>query len=745
MTYAAQAAGRAHAVTVEMRVASGGQAVTFSSAPGASYPLAGFSVVGSELNPLTCRRTLAGAELRVVNTAPVQALMAPAYLVQVPLAQAVGLVETTLRLSPGDGAKLTTALGAPPFNLHVGAESVTVNAVAAGPEFDELTVVRGAGVDAWRTDPAAHPAGTPCGASPQAWPGRFVSEYLIYPNGDERLVALYACDGLPSYADGVWRLPLQDALGYYNRTLGRGLGATEIADGRAYGDATLNGRGLLLAGDRFASEDALVGGTYHLVPSAFAVGGDRLLVSAERTGSATGQKITAAGQPDAYFWPLAGRFGPIVDRLPDHGEELEPRIIVENAAHLVVLALLNSALGDGSNGAWDFLHGNAEAQIGAGVPDFRIDGAAITRALAGLPRWRVVIEPGAKLLDVIEAELAHLGLYLDVNESGLLTVREVHYPVTTQECVHQLTDDSLTASATEELRTSGRLVSRLTLRADFDALDEEHRLEVNLPGGLTPENQLGDLVEFAPTWLGRPTLAELEVVEAELAQLFARWGAPRPQFVVEHDWTKHLVRVGDTAAVVNPRLPDGAGGQGVAVGCLVVAVEADLESGAARITCEAVGSTASGYVCPAGEVQAVNPLGGGVYELTLAAAGASRLASGLLESGAEADEAEYFAAGWAVHGYDYAAGTVGWTGEVVAVAGAVLTVSTAGAPAVGEVVTPREYGTFGSAPQTLPPLDPAAGNARPGLESAAGLTGYLWLADNAATLGGAADDAKVWL
>ena len=77
-------------------------------------------------------------------------------------------------------------------------------------------------------------------------------------------------------------------------------------------------------------------------------------------------------------------------------------------------------------------------------------------------------------------------------------------------------------------------------------------------------------------------------------------------------------------------------------------------------------------------------------------------------------------------------------------AGAQITISATAAPLVGEVMTPRDYGTFGSASSTQPPLDNTPGNSRPGLLPTVTQVAYLWLADANNTLGAAADSAKEW-
>jgi len=752
VSYETQAAGTVHSVTVEMRVASGSYAVALSSAAGATYPLAGLTSVGSQLDPLSTRKTLAGVEVTLVNTLAVQQLLAPGYSVQVFLAEQADQTQTTLKVRLGDGAKLTAALGPVPFDLHVGAETVTVTNIAGAVDHDALTVTRASGLGDYKSDPYGHAIGTPCGASPQSWVGRLVKEYLIYPNGDERLAAVYAVDGIPFYRDGVWHLPMQDALGFFNKPIGRGLGPVKVADPRGYTAPRVptTREGLLVVGDRYA---ALDGGQYHLVPSVF-VTGTQVLVHRQRRGNAIGEQFTGAGLPNAYLFPYNGQSGYAIKDLDGNdgqpfavGEELDPRIIVRGRADQVVLKLLTSRLGDLSNGSFDLLPGNAEAQLGAGIPASLVNDLEISRLLGDIQDFEILIEPGELLLDILERELSLLDMFVDIDTSGLVTVRQIQYAVTTQNCDHQLTDSSLLATASEELRVGGRIVTRIVLKGNYDLIDQEHRLVMNIPGVSTAENNDGDNYEFAPTWFRQPTtVEELEATEERLAAILGRWNTPRPEFALEHDWTQHLVRVGDTAAVTNARLPDSKGGQGVAVATLVTGVEADLESGLVRITAEAVGSSTGGYFAPAGEITAVAAIGGGQYTLTLTTAASSRLVSGLKAGGADADENEYFAVGWAIHGYTSDTGGVTWTGEVVSIgAGAQITVSATAAPLVGEIMTPRDYGTFGSAPSTQPPLDALPGNRRPGLEPTAGEVAYLWLADANNTLGAGGDDAKEWI
>ena len=117
----------------------------------------------------------------------------------------------------------------------------------------------------------------------------------------------------------------------------------------------------------------------------------------------------------------------------------------------------------------------------------------------------------------------------------------------------------------------------------------------------------------------------------------------------------------------------------------------------------------------------------------------------MLEAGTEASEAEYFAPGWGLAGYAYATGVVAWTGEAQSITGNVLRVSATVLPVVGQVVAPDSYGTFGSAPATMPALDPIPGNRRPGLQPDATGVAYLWLADAAHTLGPASDPPKEWI
>ena len=115
-------------------------------------------------------------------------------------------------------------------------------------------------------------------------------------------------------------------------------------------------------------------------------------------------------------------------------------------------------------------------------------------------------------------------------------------------------------------------------------------------------------------------------------------------------------------------------------------------------------------------------------------------------AGNDADEAEYFAVGWGVAGRDYATGAVSWTGEITAVSGVNVNVTATAPPLPGQVVSMNAYGTFGSAPATMPAeLAPTpSGNRRPGLYPIDRVA-YLWLADINETLGAASDAASEWL
>ena len=756
MSYASQTAGTVHSITLELRVASGefnafsGNAIsqiTFSTAAASAYPISSFESVGAELNPLTTHRSLAGVSVEIADTPQVRIAFAPGYLIQTQLLEEVGPADTTFKIPVGDSTVLFAAMrGAYSYVLHIGSETVLVQAGATFPEHDTLTVIRGNGVGQFRTDATGHVGGSLLGAAPQRWVGRLVSEVLVYPNGDEKLVALYACDDMPSYRDGVWSLPLQDALGYYNRTLARGMAPAQIAAGGDYGDATLNAHGILIAGDEVAAEDSLVPGKYHLNPSGF-VGNDHLLTSLRGRGAALGVKKTVANKPDAYFWTWDA-FRP--EPLPAHfvkNTELEPRVPLRSTAPNLFLALLTSRKGDLANGVDDVIPGSDIAQTGAGIDAARINTAAFRLMLGGLPDMKITIEPGDLVLDIVERELAFLRLFLDIDEEGLITLRKIRYPVSTQDCDHQLTDASLHATASEELRMSGRIVSRATLKTGYSFYTDEHRVTFNLPGIQTNENDLGEAVVFQPTWFPAPTLrADMSRIRDELARVISRWGAPHPVFVLEHDWTQHQVRIGDTVAVTNPRLPDSNGGLGVSVACLVTGTEAALESGLMRITAEAIGANRGGYFCPAGQIVNVTVVGGGVYTLQFQAAASSRLTSGLFDAtGATADEAEYFAIGWAVAGRTYATGATTWTGQVSAVSGATVTVTASALPIVGEIVSMDAYGTFGAAPSTQPVGlgSTPAGNQRPGLVPST-QPAYLWLADVNETLGAVADDAMEW-
>ena len=758
MSYDTQTAGTVHNVTLELRVASGesnaisGNAIsqiTFSTAKASSYPIVSFQSAGADFNPLTTHRSLSGVSVEIIDTLEVRRAFAPGYLVQTQLIEEVGPVETTLKIPKGKAAVLLAAMrGAYTYVLHIGSETVLVQGGASLADHDTLTVVRGNGSGNFKTDATGHVAGSTLGAAPQRWVGRLVSEVLVYPNGDEKLVALYACDDVPVYRDGVWTLPLQDALGYYNRTIGRGMGPAMVADGADYGDRTLNDTGILLVGDNIAAQDSVDPTKYHLNPMGY-VGNDRLLFSLSSRGLALGTKIVAANKPNAYHWPYDGRFGRIAE--PGDfaiGDELEPRIPLHSTAPNLFLALLTSRKGDLANGAYDIIAGSDTAQTGAGIDIARINTTAFLLELGGLPDMRITVKPGELVLDIVERELSFLGRFLDIDEEGLITVRRVVYPVSTQNCDHDLTDESLQATASEELRMSGRLVSRATLKTGFDTIKDDYSVLFNLPGIQTNENDLGESIEFGPTWYPPPVNPQqIKDIQINLARVISRWGVPNPVFVMEHNWTKHLVKIGDTVAVTNPRIPDSTGGFGVSVACLVTATEADLESGLMRITAEAVGSAFGGYFCPSGQVVAVTALGGTSYTLQFQAAASSRLVSSLVDlTGAQADEAEYFAVGWGIAGRNYATGATSWTGEVTAVSGATVTVTATAPPTVGEIVSMNTYGTFGSAPSTIPSqLNTAlSGNKRPGLvpiDRAA----YLWLADANETLGAASDAASEWL
>jgi hypothetical protein len=413
----------------------------------------------------------------------------------------------------------------------------------------------------------------------------------------------------------------------------------------------------------------------------------------------------------------------------------------------LILALLTSRKGDHANGSYDVIPGSNIAQTGAGIPVDRINTAAFFRELEGRPDMRITIKPGDLVLDVIERELSILSLFLDIDSDGLITIRQIRYPFSTQDCDHTLTDSSLHVRASEELRMSGRIVSRATLETGYDVATEEFKVIFNLPGIQTNENDLGESVSFSPTWFPAPTnFNQMDEVRIKLVRIVSRWGAPHPVFVLEHDWTKHLIKIGDTVAITNPRIPDSTGGLGVSVACLVTATESDLEAGLMRVTAEAIGANRGGYFCPAGEILAVTALGGSSYTLQFQAAALSRLVSGLLDLAAnDADEAEYFAVGWGIAGRNYASGATLWTGEITAVSGANVTVTATAAPLVGEIVSARSYGSFGSAPSTQPAElgSTPAGNKRPGLVPITS-PAYLWLADANETLGATADAAMEW-
>ncbi len=200
MTYDSQASGTVHDITLELRVASGesnaisGNAIsqiTFSTAKASNYPVVTFQSVGAQLNPLTAHRSLAGVSVEIADTAEVRRAFAPGYLIQTQLIEEVGPVETTFKIPKGKAAVLLAAMrGAYTYVLHIGSETVLVQGGATLADHDTLTVVRGNGAGNFKTDATGHVSGSTLGAAPQRWVGRLVSEVLVYPNGDEKLVAL---------------------------------------------------------------------------------------------------------------------------------------------------------------------------------------------------------------------------------------------------------------------------------------------------------------------------------------------------------------------------------------------------------------------------------------------------------------------------------------------------------------------------------------------------------------------------
>ena len=196
MSYASQTAGTVHSITLELRVASGefnafsGNAIsqiTFSTAAASAYPISSFESVGAELNPLTTHRSLAGVSVEIADTPQVRIAFAPGYLIQTQLLEEVGPADTTFKIPVGDSAVLFAAMrGAYSYVLHIGSETVLVQAGATFPEHDTLTVIRGNGVGQFRTDATGHVAGSLLGAAPPRGVGRLVSEVLVYPNGDEK-------------------------------------------------------------------------------------------------------------------------------------------------------------------------------------------------------------------------------------------------------------------------------------------------------------------------------------------------------------------------------------------------------------------------------------------------------------------------------------------------------------------------------------------------------------------------------
>jgi len=751
MTYATNAAGSTHQITVRVDIASGFSALSASTASG-TFPLLQVASVGATLNPLTTRRELAGVSIELADTAAVRQMMAPAFGVQAVLSEPVGPSDLSLTLRPGDGARLAAYFGALPWSVHLGAESVEVTNQVA----DVLTVVRGAGAGLFATDAVSQPAGTTLGASVQRWVGRPIYEVASYPDGSEEVVASYACDTPPRYEDGRWVIPCQDLLGHYNRQLARGLSELTILDATGYGlpAGRTPAQGFLVSPDACA-EDPGAPGTYHLL--GFWIrddNGPRTLYTNHLSGNPwPGVLVTAAGKPPGVWFTLGG-VDVIAPLRPLPGDTYQPHIRVAGQFSRVVLWLLTSRLGDFANGANDVLLGSARVQVGAGINDARVDMVQILREL---PRHQVAIwiKPGDMLLDVLERELAWVGRFVDVDRAGLLTVRRVRYPVHLSESDWTLDRTTRSTDSADALAISARIVNRIEVSAGFDPV-KGHTYRLVMPGGSGPDSGLDTVGSFEPTWLPAPRTSEaLDAFEDEMLALLSRWGRPHPHLVLEHAWTAHRVRVGDVVAVVHERLPNGQGGQGLEVSALVTAVESDLEAGSVRVEVEALGGARSGYIAPAGEVVAVTPLGGADYRLQFQTPGGSRLISELLQLGSPSPEAGYFAPGWAVRGYDYQTGATMFEGFAIATAGLDVTVTaTLGVPVVGPagdptLVTVSDYdaGAWpGPSPATMPPdLDDTTGNKRPGLLPLLTVPGYVYAADAAGGIGAAPDAAMEWI
>ena len=758
MTYATNTAGRAHAVIYELRIGSGRRELVASTASGASLPLKQVVSVGASLDPISGRRTLAGVSVEILNTPAALQVMGPAHTVQTALAEEATTTATTFQLERGGAAALNAAMGAFPWDLQIGAESV--RATAANIPLDQITVTRAMGaaappagmVDPYETLPQYHAPGSPIGYQPQVWVGRPMALFAVYADGTEAALGWYACDDLPSFQDGIWTFPCQDLMGLYNVPLGRGMGELTTGGKDVYLNAAIqDARFGPAIGARYVSPDfgALA---WQLVPYRYVgKGGDVDGVVADfyaDQGAALGFSVGAfdPAVPTGYFWPNPGGAGGTdPQQAISSGQSFKPApYAYGRGLDDALLQLIARRLGNTANGPYDYLPGNAQAQSGAGIPQARINTASFNalRPLAGGEAVKVSFEPGELLLDVMERELAWFRYFLTIDENGFLAIKKIEAAVHLDAVDVTLNDSTRSATQPDSLMLAGRHVGQVTLNIGFDPSDGEYSHKLGCPGGDGPASSLGETVEFSPTSLMGPSLQDLDVYEAELIALSGEYGVRHPLFKEVHDYRLHQAQIGQSAAVIQPRLPSGDGTTGINAPGLITATEINLEAGTVTLEVEALGPARGGYFAPAGQIMVVAAVVGTTYNLTLNTAALSSFTSGLDLGGTDADEAEYFAAGWRIRGYTATTGATTWVADVDAVAGAVLRVTVVGAtvPLVGELLTVNSYGAFGTTPETKPGLD----QPRPGLSPVGFAPGYLYLADATATLGAGPDAAMEW-
>lgn len=756
MTYAGNTAKRGHAVSYEVRFGSGRRELFASSASGASLPLAQVASVGGSLDPITGRRVLAGVSIEILNTSAMLQIMGPAETVQTALREQAAPEDTTIKLVVGGVNALSAALGAIPWDLQVGAESVRVT--LANAVTDELTVTRAMGaaapaagiVDPFGTLAQFHPGGSPIGYQPQVWVGRSMTLFGKYDDGTEAALGWYAVDDLPSYQDGVWTFPCQDLLGLYNVPLGRGLGELTTATGGQYG-LTSNQRAEVfrLHGERFIADDT-VPNRFQLIPYRWVeTGGDEATADFYYDqGGARGLKLLSVvdpSRPPLYVFPTGG-----IDR-----RRLDPAVAIAGNREFrpapyaygaglddALLQVITSRKGDGANGAWDTLPGNGQAQQGAGIPAARVNVQAFRDFFGETEAVKLSFDPGELLLDVVERELAWRRYFMTIDGNGFLTVKKITAPVHMDAVDVSLTDSSRLEDQPDSLVLAGRHVGQITVKLGWDFKSEEYQQHLVCPGGDNPPSSLGEPVTFEPRTIPAASVEDLDSFEAELLALRAEYGVRHPLFKEAHDYRYHQTELADIAGVIQPRLPAGDGTLGISAPGLVTATDLDLDGGVITLEVEAIGVARGGFIAPAGEITNVAPVAGTTYDLTLRLVGVSDFTSGLDLGGTDADEAEYFAVGWRLRGYVSTTGATSWAADVDGVFGAVLRVTVVGAavPVVGELLTVNSYGAFGPTPTNRPGLD----QKRPGLLPAGMAPGYAYLADAASTLGAGPDPAMEW-